>query len=259
MAAFPALVVNGVSVRATDGRMAVRDATFEVRTGEIMGVAGVSGNGQTELLEAVLGLRPLVSGEVHIAGDDINRAHPVVALRAGAIDVPEDPVGDAVIPGSARCSSTSCSMDARCPSVGSVSTGARCDERTPTNRSAKRLSMADLGRRVDALSGGNVQRVMLTRAFTANDVTLLVAAYPSRGLDIASVRETQKLLLERRAAGAAVLMVSEDLDELLMVADRIVVLHGGHVAGIVDAVGADRQQIGQLMLEGADHATEPAA
>ena len=122
--------------------------------------------------------------------------------------------------------------------------------------------MADLDRRVDALSGGNVQRVMLTRAFTADNVTLLVVAYPSRGLDIASVRETQKLILERRAAGVGVLMVSEDLDELLMVADRIVVLHDGQVAGIVDAVGADRQMIGQLMLEGADHAdhaTEPAA
>jgi simple sugar transport system ATP-binding protein len=112
--------------------------------------------------------------------------------------------------------------------------------------------MAGIDRRVDALSGGNVQRVMLTRAFTADDVSLLVAAYPSRGLDIASVRETQQLLLERRAAGAAVLMVSEDLDELLLVADRIVVLHHGEIAGVVDAVGADRQQIGKLMLEGAD-------
>jgi simple sugar transport system ATP-binding protein len=120
--------------------------------------------------------------------------------------------------------------------------------------------MATLDRRVESLSGGNVQRVMLTRALTADAVSLLVAAYPSRGLDIASVRETQQLLLERRADGAAVLMVSEDLDELLLVADRIVVLHDGRVAGIVDAAGADRQQIGKLMLEGADgHDAESAA
>jgi general nucleoside transport system ATP-binding protein len=252
------LVVNGVSVRATDGRMAVRDATFEVRTGEIMGVAGVSGNGQTELLEAVLGLRPLVSGEVHIAGDNVGRAQPVVALLAGAVDVPEDPVADAVIPGLSVLQHLV--LDGRpLPKRGLGVDWGEVRRTYADEPVAKRLSMAALDRRVDSLSGGNVQRVMLTRAFTADNVTLLVAAYPSRGLDIASVRETQKLLLERRAAGAAVLMVSEDLDELLMVADRIVVLHDGHVAGIVDAVGADRQQIGQLMLEGADHATEPAA
>jgi simple sugar transport system ATP-binding protein len=116
---------------------------------------------------------------------------------------------------------------------------------------AERLNMAALDRQVDALSGGNVQRVVLTRAFTAADAKVLVVAYPSRGLDVASVRATQDLLLERRAQGAAVLMVSEDLDELLTVADRIVVLHDGEVAGIVPAAGADRQHIGRLMLEGA--------
>ncbi len=254
-----ALVVNGVSVRSTDGRMAVRDATFEVRSGEIMGVAGVSGNGQTELLEAVLGLRPLVTGEVHIAGEDIGRARPEIAWRAGAVDVPEDPVADAVIPGLSVLQHLV--LDGRAlPKRGLGVDWARVRQAYANDPVAQRLSMADLDRRVDALSGGNVQRVMLTRAFTADDVTLLVAAYPSRGLDIASVRETQQLLLERRAAGAGVLMVSEDLDELLLVADRIVVLHDGQVAGIVEAHGADRQQIGKLMLEGAvDHGVESAA
>ncbi|HRW38020.1 MAG TPA: heme ABC transporter ATP-binding protein, partial [Aquihabitans sp.] len=94
-------------------------------------------------------------------------------------------------------------------------------------------------------------RVVLTRTFLVDDPTLVVVAYPSRGLDIASVRATQQLLLERRAAGAGVLMVSEDLDELLELADRIVVLHHGHVAGIVDPTETDRQAIGRLMLQGA--------
>jgi ABC-type uncharacterized transport system ATPase subunit len=254
-----ALVVNGVSVRSSDGRMAVRDATFDVRAGEIVGVAGVSGNGQTELLEAVLGLRPLVDGEIHIAGDEIWRARPEIAVGAGAVDVPEDPVADAVVPGLSVLQHLV--LDGRpLPRRGFGVDWASVRRRYADDPVAQRLSMAGIDRRVDALSGGNVQRVMLTRAFTADDVTLLVAAYPSRGLDIASVRETQQLLLERRAAGAAVLMVSEDLDELLLVADRIVVLHHGEIAGVVDAVGADRQQIGKLMLEGAGtHGSEAAA
>jgi len=250
---LPALVVNGVSARSSDGRMAVKDATFEVRSGEIVGVAGVSGNGQTELLEAVLGLRPLVSGAVHVAGVDIPRPHPDVALQAGAIDVPEDPVGDAVVPGLSVLQHLV--LDGRpMPRRGLGVNWPAVRRMYVDDPVGTRLSMAGLDRRVDALSGGNVQRVMLTRALTAESVSLLVVAYPSRGLDVASVRETQQLLLERRADGVGVLMVSEDLDELLMVADRIVVLHDGHVAGIVAAAGADRQQIGRLMLEG--HAVE---
>jgi simple sugar transport system ATP-binding protein len=104
---------------------------------------------------------------------------------------------------------------------------------------------------VSTLSGGNIQRVVLTRTFLVDDPTLVVAAYPSRGLDIASVRATQQLLLERRAAGAGVLVVSEDLDELLALADRILVLHHGTVAGIVEPSSTDRQAIGRLMIQGA--------
>ena len=253
----PALVVNGVSVRSTDGRLAVKNAVFEVRSGEILGVAGVSGNGQTELLEAVLGLRPVIEGEIHIAGEDMSRGRPEVALRAGAIDVPEDPVGDAVVPGLTVLQHLV--LDGRpLPRRGLGVDWPEVRREYADDPVGTRLSMAALDRRVDSLSGGNVQRVMLTRAFTANGVSLLVVAYPSRGLDVASVRETQELLLERRASGVGVLMVSEDLDELMMVADRILVLHDGHIAGIVTAAGADRQQIGRLMLEGS-HDEEAAA
>jgi general nucleoside transport system ATP-binding protein len=124
-------------------------------------------------------------------------------------------------------------------------------ERVQGNEVASRLNLAALDRKVTSLSGGNIQRVLLTRCFLVDTPTLVVVAYPSRGLDIASVRATQQLLLERREAGAGVLMVSEDLDELLALADRIVVLHDGHVAGIVEPATSDRQAIGRLMLQGA--------
>jgi simple sugar transport system ATP-binding protein len=97
------------------------------------------------------------------------------------------------------------------------------------------------------LSGGNIQRVVLARALGAQR-SLVVASYPARGLDIATTRRTQELLLEQRAGGAGVLVVSEDIDELLDLSDRIVVLHDGHIAGIVTPAQADRYEIGRLML-----------
>lgn len=253
----PALVVNGVSVLSRSGEPKVRDVTFEVRGGELVGIAGVSGNGQSELLDAVLGVLPLESGEVQIDGHPIDMAQPARALRAGVASVPEDPVADSVVPGLDVLGHLV--LDGRpLPRKGPGVDWRSVRRRFEDEPVAVRLSMAALDRQVASLSGGNVQRVVLTRAFTTAHVSLLVVAYPSRGLDVASVRETQSLLLERRAAGAGVLMVSEDIDELLTVADRIVVLHDGEVAGIVTAAETDRSEIGRLMLEG-PHREENAA
>jgi simple sugar transport system ATP-binding protein len=254
----PALVVSGVTVRGTDGAVRLRDATFEVRAGELVGVAGVSGNGQRELLDALLGVVPLAAGRIDLAGRVIDRARPALALRAGAVTVPEDPVSDAVVAGLDVLGHLA--LDG----TGIPTKGLRVDwravrERVTANDIASRLNLASLDRRVAALSGGNIQRVLLTRCFLVDTPSLVVVAYPSRGLDIASVRATQQLLLERRAAGAGVLMVSEDLDELMAMADRIVVLHDGEVAGVVDPAETDRQAIGRLMLQGGDADEEAAA
>ena len=245
-----ALAVNGLHVAGNDGRKAVRDVTFEVRAGELVGVAGVSGNGQLELLEAVLGVRTVDRGTVHIDGIDTTNRSPAAALAAGAYNVPEDLVEDAVVPGLSVLRTIALSGEPF-PRKGLGIDWKALKARVEGRAEPKRLNLAALDRDVASLSGGNVQRVALTRMFLVDDPKLLVVAYPSRGLDIASVRATQQLLLERRAEGAAVLMVSEDLDELLGIADRLVVLHDGEIAGIVDAAGADRQQIGRLMLQGA--------
>jgi simple sugar transport system ATP-binding protein len=247
----PALVVNGVSASSADGHSHIRDVTFLVEPGELVGVAGVSGNGQRELLDAVLGVLPLEAGAIHIGGTDIGRAgRPKKALDAGAVIVPEDPVNDAVVGGLAILEHLALNGQPL------PTSGPRIDWRAVRrlvgdNDIAERLHLAPLERDVSTLSGGNIQRVVLTRTFLVDDPTLVVAAYPSRGLDIASVRATQQLLLERRAAGAGVLVVSEDLDELLALADRILVLHHGTVAGIVEPSSTDRQAIGRLMIQGA--------
>ncbi|MCC5950985.1 MAG: ABC transporter ATP-binding protein [Acidimicrobiia bacterium] len=245
-----ALAVNDLCVKGNDGRQAVRDATFEVHEGELVGVAGVSGNGQRELLEAVLGIRPIESGTVVVGGEVLERSHPAEALAAGVYCIPEDPVADAVVPGLTVLQHLVLSGE------GIPEKGPSVDWRVARRRAEEsevpgRLNLVDLDRQVATLSGGNVQRVVLTRMFLAESPTLLVVAYPSRGLDIASVRATQQLLLERRAQGTSVLMVSEDLDELMLLSDRIVVLHDGEVAGVVDPHVATRKDIGRLMLQGA--------
>ena len=114
------------------------------------------------------------------------------------------------------------------------------------------LNVADGKRKVDELSGGNIQRLVLMREL-ADPATLVVAAYPSRGLDVATTRRTQELLLEQRSGGAGVLLISEDLDELFEMSDRIVVLHAGRIVGEVDPATADRYEVGRLMM-GTDEA-----
>jgi simple sugar transport system ATP-binding protein len=254
----PALVVSDLSVEGNDGRMAIRDVTFTVESGEIVGVAGVSGSGQTELMEAVMGARPVEDGWIKVVDRRLDNRGPGRALAAGAIEVPEDPVDDAVVPGLTVLQHLV--LNGRpLPKRGTGINWRGQEKRYTAEPITRRLNLAPLGRQVSQLSGGNVQRVALVRAFTAPGVDFLAVSYPSRGLDIASVRATQELMLERRAAGVGILMVSEDIDELMTVADRIVVLHDGELAGIVRPAETDRQAIGRLMLHGAEKAEKDGA
>lgn len=231
------LELRGATALGDRGHVALKGVDLDVHPGELVGVAGVAGSGQKELCEVALGLRPLTSGSVRV--DDTG---------GGAVAVPEDPVADSVVPGLTVLEHMV--LDGRAvprrglgidwPAVGART--AVLDERVG-------LHMAPTKRTLSSLSGGNIQRVLLTREL-GQDASLVVAAYPSRGLDVANTRRTQELLLEHRARGAGVLVVSEDLDELIAVADRIAVMHDGHLVGVVDTAGADRMSIGRLMLGG---------
>lgn len=231
------LELRGATALGDRGHVALKGVDLDVHPGELVGVAGVAGSGQKELCEVALGLRPLTSGSVLV--DDTG---------GGAVAVPEDPVADSVVPGLTVLEHMV--LDGRAVprrglGIDWLAVGARTavlDERVG-------LHMAPTKRTLSSLSGGNIQRVLLTREL-GQDASLVVAAYPSRGLDVANTRRTQELLLEHRARGAGVLMVSEDLDELIAVADRIAVMHDGHLVGVVDTAGADRMSIGRLMLGG---------
>ena len=243
----PALSIEGVDCTSDRGNLALKQVSLTVRPGELVGVAGVAGSGQRELCEVALGLRRPVRGSVRVNGKEART--PAAALAAGAASIPEDPVADAVV---GRLDVTEhMVLDGRPFPARRMGIDWRAvRRRTDESNEALGLRIAPKHRKVSELSGGNIQRVVLTRELSV-DATLVVAAYPSRGLDIANVRRTQELLLERRDAGAGVLMVSEDLDELMSVADRIVVMHDGHISGEILVGDYDRQAIGQLMIGGA--------
>jgi len=241
----PALQVRGVDVAADRGGLALQGIDLDVAKGEWVGIAGVAGSGQRELYEAVLGLRPIRQGQIHVDGTWIHRDGPRVALAAGAVGIPEDPIADGVVPGMNVLQTLSLGRDLPTRFLrvdwGSVAKWASgLDE-------LRALSVAALDRSVSTLSGGNIQRVFYARALAA-DASLLVLAYPSRGLDISTVRTGLSMVRERCEAGAGVLMISEDLDELLAVCDRIVVLHDGEAVASVVATETDRRRLGQLML-----------
>ena len=246
----PGLQFHAVTLGRDRSAPALEDISLTVHAGELVGVAGVAGNGQRQLFEVALGLEAPTTGSVSIAGSPL-AGGPAAAIGAGAVGVSEDPVADEVVPGlSIRDHVALGDLSAYRKGIGIdwarvSSVLAERDERTA-------LQLAAHHRVVATLSGGNIQRVMLVRAL-GEQVSLVVAAYPVRGLDIAATRRTHELLLEQRAGGAAVLLISEDLDELLALSDRIAVLHAGRLAGVVKPAETDRYEIGRLMLEGASH------
>lgn len=226
------------------------DVTLDVHAGELVGVAGIAGNGQRELFDVALGLRAPSSGVVLLAGVPLDGRGPArKAVALGAVGVPEDPITDAVVPGLDVAQHVAIGdLEAYRKGLGIDWARVRAELVELNERSG--LTVAAGHRMVDSLSGGNIQRVMLVRAL-GGAPKLVAAAYPCRGLDVASTQRTRELLLEQRAAGAGVLLVSEDLDELFELSDRIAVLHEGRLAGLVDPRTTDRYEVGRLMLSGA--------
>jgi simple sugar transport system ATP-binding protein len=171
---------------------------------------------------------------------------PADALAAGAVSVPEDPVADSVV--NRLTVLEHMVLDGRrLPGKRLGLDWGAVRNRTTQADEKLGLRIAPPARRVSELSGGNIQRVILTRELSV-EASLVVAAYPSRGLDIANARRTQEILLECRDAGAGVLMISEDLDELMSMADRIVVMHDGHISGELLSEDFDRLEIGRMMI-----------
>ena len=248
------LCLRDLEARNDKGLPALRRVSLEVRGGEILGIAGVAGNGQRELAEVITGLRLATGGQVLIRGQDLTNRLPRRFIEAGASHIPGDRLGM----GLARNLPVSDNLimkGYRRPPLSSGPFLVRSAVGAFVSRliHAFQIATPSPSTPVRMLSGGNLQKTILAREITAGEElarglsTLLVAVHPTRGLDVGATESVQRTLLEQRALGTAILLISEDLDELLAISDRIAVMYEGEIVGIVDAAGADVEQLGLMM------------
>ena len=257
----PVLEIDALVVDDDRGVRVVDGVSLDVRAGEILAVAGVQGNGQSELVEAIAGLRAPHSGTVHLDGTDVTGSRPRRMFRAGLAHVPEDRQRDGLVASFPIADNLVLDQIVKRP----FSRGGRVD------RSAVRRHAADLVDEFDvrtpsidvaasALSGGNQQKVIIAREFFHAD-RLLVLSQPTRGLDVGSIQYIHRQVVAKRDEGVAVLLNSSELDEVLALADRIAVIYRGRIVGVVDRADANREVIGLLMAGAVAEAAEvePAA
>jgi simple sugar transport system ATP-binding protein len=226
---------------------ALRTLSLRVHSGEIVGIAGVAGNGQRELAETICGLRPTRNGRVHISSRTVTNAPPIVMIEAGIAYVPEDRSAT----GSAPNLSITENLALKSYRQGGRFFLSRRALRDQAEELIRRFNIATPSPETPArlLSGGNLQKVILAREI-AQQPLVIVAAYPTRGLDVGATENVRRILIEERNQGAAILLISEDLDEIFALADRIAVLFEGRIMGEVDAAHATLEEVG-LMMAGA--------
>ncbi|RPI42394.1 MAG: ATP-binding cassette domain-containing protein, partial [Betaproteobacteria bacterium] len=243
----PYLELRGLSALNDRGALAVRDLSLSVASGEIVGIAGVSGNGQRELVEVLAGQREPEAGEMSVAGQPYHRTRKEMRTR-GVCLLAEEPLASSCV----RTLSVADNLALRDFDVAPFARAGGLVDRKAIEQRARtlidrfRIRCAGPQARVDTLSGGNVQRTVLARELSG-DVRLLIAQNPCLGLDFAATGEIRSRILEARNSGAAVLLLSEDLDELLELADRIVVMLEGRLVFAIDRRRASATEIGRHM------------
>jgi simple sugar transport system ATP-binding protein len=243
----PVLEVGDLVVRDDRGQVAVDGVSFGVHAGEIVCIAGVQGNGQTELVEALTGLRSPSEGRIELAGRDITHATPNDVLDAGVGHVPEDRQRDGLVESFSIADNLVLDTFDQPPfakgivrDLDAVARAAQerakaFDVRTPSVQAA-----------ASTLSGGNQQKVIVARELS-RPISLLIASQPTRGLDVGSIEYIHEQIVKQRDQGIAVLIVSSELDEVLALADRIAVMFRGRIVDIVPAAEATRAGLGLLM------------
>lgn len=241
------LSVENLMVCDDRNQVIVNDVSFDVHSGEILGIAGVQGNGQTELVEALTGLRQPVEGQITLLEEDITRANPRRITELGTAHIPEDrqrdglvlayPVADNLVLNTYYIEPFSQGAVLQPDAILASATEVieNFDIRTPSPLT-----------QVGSLSGGNQQKVIVGREFS-RPIKLLVAAQPTRGLDVGSIEYIHNRLIEKRDSGVAILLVSTELDEIMQLSDRIAVMYRGQIVGILPSEDATKEKIGLLM------------
>jgi simple sugar transport system ATP-binding protein len=244
------LSVEGLCVRGDRGEEAVRNVTLAVREGEIVGVAGVAGNGQRELAEAITGMRPLSSGSIDVGTRKLRTGDPRAAIAAGIAHVPEDRLGTGVAAGlSIAENAVIKSYRHRGISRGPILNWGMIREVALDLIHRYGVVTPGPNLRARDLSGGNLQKLVLGREFSSTP-TVLIAASPTRGLDVGAIETVHAYLRQAAENGVAVLLISEDLDEIRALADRIVVVYEGELTGEFDPETATVEEIGLAMAGG---------
>jgi general nucleoside transport system ATP-binding protein len=244
------LKVEHLLVAGSGGIPAVFGASLEVRSGEILGIAGVSGNGQTELIEAITGLRPIDVGKVELLGQDITHSLVRERREIGMAHIPEDRMIMGLNLKTYLDENVISTQYHRKP----YSEQGRFRFKPIRELAQKiiqrfQIKSAKVGEEIKTLSGGNLQKVVLGRELDGNP-KLIIANQPTRGLDVGSIEFVHKTLIAERDKGAAVLLVSVELDEIFSLSDRIAVMFDGRIMGVLDASKATEEEVAVLMAGG---------
>jgi len=242
----PVLRVESLCVEDDQGLPALKEVSLTVRAGEILGIAGVGGNGQKELAEALSGMRSPTAGRIFVGGRDLTGATPSTFTAAGVGRIPEDRHAGVV-------GELSVAENLALEHLQDFIRGGLLDREAMQRHAQELIDRFQIkARSIDrarTLSGGNLQKVILARVLSRNP-QVVIASQPTRGLDVGATEYVRQQLLQQRARGAAVLLISEDLDEILALADRIAVIYEGEIVGILPASDADPERLG-LMMSGA--------
>ncbi len=248
----PVLTVKDLTVRDNSGRALVNNVNFEVRAGEVLAIAGVQGNGQSEVARAMVNLEEHVEGSIILDGSEVIGKSVRESLHAGIAFVPESRELDGLIASMSIAENLILDLHDLPP----YAKGIQMSPNTVLSEAEKRKVEFDIRLQsvtdpISSLSGGNKQKVVLARELS-RPVKLLVASQPTRGLDVGSIEFVHKRILEERDAGRAVLLFSTELDEVLALADRIAVMYRGEILSIVPS-GVSAQELG-LLMAGVVHA-----
>jgi simple sugar transport system ATP-binding protein len=245
-----ALELRKVSAQGDLGVPALRDVDLTVHAGEIVGVAGVAGNGQRELAEVITGMRRRTAGTVTVSGRPTRGGDPLEAIRRRIAYVPDDRLGTGVAPSLSIAENLVLKAFRQPP----ISTQGFLHPRRIQANARRLMQRFNIGAAspeipTRQLSGGNIQKVLLARELSSQP-RVLIASSPTSGLDVAATDSVRALLLDAADQGVGILLISEDLEEVFALADRIAVLYNGRITGIVDRQNAHIEEIG-LMMAGA--------
>ncbi|MCD4738020.1 MAG: ABC transporter ATP-binding protein [Anaerolineae bacterium] len=241
------LEVRDVHALDDKGLPALRGISLQIRGGEILGIAGVAGNGQRQLSEIVTGLRTVAQGEVLISGKLMTNCSPLEVIQAGVSHIPADRVGMGIVGGMAVSDNLAMKGYRNAPmSRRGILYPQRILEFAKKMITSFQIATPTPMTYIKFLSGGNIQKAILAREIDAC-AGALVAVYPSRGLDVGATEAVRKRLLKQRAQGSAVLLISEDLEELLTISDKVAVLFDGEVMGVLPSEEAEIETLGLMM------------